>query len=67
MLYMIHNFFKTPTKESIQMKSPLRAKNLLVQCHTSHSDTKLKDFEATEAIHVHVKYLKLIKAFCIIK
>lgn len=33
-------------------KDTVKSKSLLVQSHTSHSDTKLKDFKNAEAIYV---------------
>jgi hypothetical protein len=33
-------------------KNTVKTKNLLVQSHTSHSDTKLKDFKIREAIYI---------------
>ena len=33
-------------------KDTIKSKNLMVQSHTSHSDTKLKDFRLREAIYV---------------
>lgn len=33
-------------------KDTIKSKNLLVQSHTSHIDTKLKDFKVREAIYV---------------
>lgn len=33
-------------------KDTIKSKNLLVQSHTSHTDTKLKDFRIREAIYV---------------
>lgn len=33
-------------------KDTMKSKNLLVQSHTSHIDTKLKDFRFREAIYV---------------
>jgi hypothetical protein len=33
-------------------KDTIKSKNLLVQSHTSHIDTKLKDFRIKEAIYV---------------
>ncbi len=33
-------------------KDTIKNKNLLVQSHTSHTDTKLKDFRVREAIYV---------------
>ncbi|MBL4937800.1 IS1595 family transposase [Clostridium sp. YIM B02515] len=33
-------------------KDTIKSKNLLVQSHTSHSDTKLKDFKIREAIYI---------------
>ncbi|UVE41630.1 hypothetical protein KTC92_03880 [Clostridium sp. CM027] len=38
-------FFKTE-------KDTEKSKHLLVQSHTSHSDTKLKDFKIREAIYM---------------
>jgi hypothetical protein len=34
-------------------KDTIKSKNLLVQSHTSHTDTKLKDFSIREAIYVY--------------
>lgn len=34
-------------------KDTIKSKNLLVQSHTSHTDTKLKDFKVREAIFVY--------------
>lgn len=49
-------------------KDTIKSKNLLVQSHTSHSDTKLKDFRFREAIYIRcVKYLKYSYIFYIIK
>jgi hypothetical protein len=33
-------------------KDTIKSKNLLIQSHTSHTDTKLKDFRIREAIYV---------------
>lgn len=33
-------------------KDTVKTKHLLVQSHTSHSDTKLKDFKIGEAIYI---------------
>lgn len=33
-------------------KDTVKSKYLLVQLHTSHSDTKLKDFKVREAIYI---------------
>jgi hypothetical protein len=33
-------------------KDTVKTKHLLVQSHTSHSDTKLKDFKIREAIYI---------------
>ena len=33
-------------------KDTVKSKNLLVQSHTSHTDTKLKDFRIREAIYI---------------
>lgn len=33
-------------------KDTLKSKRLLVQSHTSHCDTKLKDFKIREAIYI---------------
>lgn len=33
-------------------KDTIKSKNLLVQSHTSHIDTKLKDFRGSEAIYI---------------
>lgn len=33
-------------------KGTVKTKHLLVQSHTSHSDTKLKDFKIREAIYI---------------
>ena len=33
-------------------KDTVKSKNLLVQSHTCHSDTKLKDFRFREAIYI---------------
>ncbi|MBU3093301.1 IS1595 family transposase [Clostridium sp. CF011] len=53
-------FFKTE-------KDTEKSKYLLVQSHTSHSDTKLKDFKIGKRfICDNVKYLKYILNFCII-
>ena len=34
-------------------KDTIKSKNLLVHSHTSHTDTKLKDFKVREAIFVY--------------
>jgi hypothetical protein len=39
-------------KENRTEKDTIKSKNLLVQSHTSHTDTKLKDFEIREAIYI---------------
>lgn len=38
-----------PTLHSLQS---IKSKNLLVQSHTSHTDTKLKDFRIREVIYI---------------
>ncbi len=35
-------------------KDTVKSKNLLVQSHTCHSDTKLKDFRFREGIYIYL-------------
>jgi hypothetical protein len=42
--FKLHEIFNTE-------KDTVKSKNLLVQSHTSHTDTKLKDFRVREAIY----------------
>jgi hypothetical protein len=42
-------------------KDTLKSLHLLVQSHTFHSDTKLKDFKIREAIYIYVKYFCFTK------
>lgn len=49
-------------------KDTIKSKNLLVQSHASHTDTKLKDFGVRESICVtHVKYCNYVLIYYIIK
>ena len=49
-------------------KDTIKSKNLLVQSHTSHTETKLKDFRIREAIYNnYVKYLYSYLSFYIME
>lgn len=50
----------------ILKKDTEKSKYLLVELHTSYTNTKIKDFKKRKAIYDIIKYFKSILIFCII-